>query len=114
MLPSKIIPTYSPALLITGLPLLPPMMSAVRDKVERRILVERLLRLKPALWQRERRLGAVHVGMLVCAADRCPRRNIFSVFGVSFHLAEREAESKRGVGYVLVPSIANRALAILA
>ena len=33
MLPSKMMPQYSPALLTTGLPLLPPMMSAVQTKL---------------------------------------------------------------------------------
>jgi hypothetical protein len=40
----------------------------------------------------------VQIGVLECAADGCPRRNCLAVLGVTFHLAERQAERKRGVG----------------
>ena len=48
------------------------------DEIERRVGVELVLVLQPALGQLERLLAAVLFGVLEGAADRRPRRNLFA------------------------------------
>ena len=66
-------PTNSPLRLTTGLPELPPMMSAVETKLNGVSRFSLSLRFDPALRQVEGRLVVVLVGVLVGAAEASSR-----------------------------------------
>ena len=100
MLPSKIRPTTSLSRLTTGLPELPPMMSAVDTKLSgvSRSSLPADLRLVPARGELIRRLVAVGLGMLEGPADRGERRDRLAVDLVALDDAEGQSEREGRVG----------------
>src|SRR4051812_4010941 len=114
MLPSKIIPTYSPALLTTGLPLLPPMISAVHTKLNG-VSRSKGLGGCSQLW------GNANGGFAPCKSEclNAPPMVVHGGIGLPSCLYPFTwPNARRSVnvasGYELVPSMANFALAILA
>ena len=100
MLPSKIRPTTSLSRLTTGLPELPPMMSAVETKLSgvSRFEPARLPRLVPARGELVGVLVAVGLGVLERTADRGERRDRLAVDLVALDHAEGEPEREGRVG----------------
>lgn len=87
MLPSKMIPTNSFALFVTGLPLLPPMISAVETKLNGVSHVELSFPIDPALRQIEWRLIVMLGGARVETGQGGERRHRLTFFHVTAHRA---------------------------
>ena len=91
-------PTSSPSRLTTGLPELPPMMSAVQTKFIGVSRFRRSLRSSQLLRQGERLLAAVLLGAVVRAGERRPGGHLLAVLAVTLDQSERQPQRERGVG----------------
>ena len=114
MLPSKIRPTTPLSRLTTGLPELPPMMSAVETKLSGVSSLSRpgVAGLEPARRQLVGVGVAVGIGVLEGPADRGVRGDRLAVDLVTLDRAEGQPERERGVGVDRVPLSSKVALAI--